>query len=126
MFEPVIAIAASPRDWPRRLYRHVVDHGGARIRGTLLDRHSAVSESFDVLVVDDTTSFLDERLVRDLHLRRQRIVGVYEEAWGRGVLWRLGVDGAIKRDAPADAFLDAAIALTHRVGDLTCSWEGKR
>lgn len=115
MFDPVIAIAASPRDWPRRLYRHVTEYGGAQVRGTVLYRHEALAQSSDVLLVDDITSFLDEGLVRALHGHGRRVLGVHESAWGRDLLRSFRVDATIERDAPADAFLTAAAALSARV-----------
>jgi hypothetical protein len=114
VFDPVLAIAASPRDWPRRLYRHVAEHGGAQVRGTVLDREEALTESSDVLVVDDITSFLDEDLVRALHGQGRHVLGVHESAWGRGRLVRLGVDATIERDAPVEEFLVAATTLSAR------------
>jgi hypothetical protein len=114
VFDPVLAIAASPRDWPRRLYRHVAEHGGAQVRATVLDGEEALTESSDVLVVDDITSFLDEDLVRALHGQGRRVLGVHESAWGRDRLVRLGVDATIERDAPVEEFLVAAAALSTR------------
>src|SRR3712207_607419 len=77
----------------------------------LLDRDAVVHNSFDVLVIDDTTSFLDQRLVCHLHDHRRRVLGVYEEIWGRELLDRLGVDLVIARDAPVDEFLAAITRL---------------
>ncbi|MGH8909944.1 MAG: hypothetical protein ACRD0K_26475 [Egibacteraceae bacterium] len=115
MFDPVIAIAASPRDWPRRLYRYVTEHGGAQVRGTVLDRGEALAQASDVLLVDDITSFLDEDLVRALHGCGRRVLGVHESAWGRDLLSSLGVDTTIERCAPAGEFLTAAATLAARV-----------
>src|SRR5918998_3612317 len=83
MDEPVIVVAASPRDWANRLRHHVADRGGARIRGTVLHCEDAVAESYDVFIADDTTSFLTRRLVTRLHGQGRLVLGVYEGSVGR-------------------------------------------
>lgn len=113
MTEPEIAIAASPRDWAGRLHRHTSDHGGARVRATVLHPHEALTERYDVLVVDDTTSYLTARLVTDLHQRDRRVLGVYDEddPAGKGELLALGVDDVIGRRARTEELVDAIAAL---------------
>ncbi|MEX0657860.1 MAG: hypothetical protein WD080_01885, partial [Egibacteraceae bacterium] len=76
--EPEIALAASPRDWAQRLHRHLADHGGARVRATVLHPHDALAETYAVLVVDDTTSFLSHRLLDELRRTGRRVLGVYD------------------------------------------------
>lgn len=91
---PEVAIAVSPRDWAERLHRFVADHGGARVRARVLDSREALDEAYDVLVVDDLTSFLTARLVGELHQRGRRILGIYDpiEPAGADRLEALGVD----------------------------------
>lgn len=109
MHEPEIAIAASPRDWAHRLHRHVADHGGARVRVTALQRQDVLDEAVDVLVADDTTSFLTASLVADLHRRGGLLLGVYDPdaPAGKGELLSLGADEVLDRGASADEFLRA-------------------
>lgn len=109
MQEPEIAIAASPRDWAHRLHRHVADHGGARVRVTALQRQDVLDEAVDVLVADDTTSFLTAALVADLHRRGGLLLGVYDQdaPAGKGELLSLGADEVLERGASADEFLRA-------------------
>jgi MinD-like ATPase involved in chromosome partitioning or flagellar assembly len=122
--EPEIALAASPREWGQRLHRHVADHGGARVRATVLHPADALAEDFDVFVADDTTSFLTARLVDRLHEQGRQVLGVYDpdDSRGKGELVELGVDDAIARDADAGDFLAcvstlAAVARPARHGD---------
>ncbi|MGH8901602.1 MAG: hypothetical protein ACRDYA_07935 [Egibacteraceae bacterium] len=112
--EPVIVIAASPRDWSPRLRRHVAIHGGARVRATALRREDALDESFEVFLVDDTTSFLTPRLVMRLHHQGQQVLGVYEDLRGKRELVNLGVDQAIGRAASTEELLAAVSELAAR------------
>lgn len=91
---PEVAIAVSPRDWAERLHRFIADHGGARVRARVLDGRQALDETYDVLVVDDLTSFLTVRLVDELHHRGRRVLGVYDplEPAGADRLESLRVD----------------------------------
>lgn len=114
MFEPVIAIAASPRDWANRLRRQVVDHGGARLRATVLHQEDALDESFEVLIVDDTTSFLSQRLVMQLQNQGRRVLGVYGDLRGCRELLSLGVDHAVEAATGIEELLAAVSELAER------------
>jgi MinD-like ATPase involved in chromosome partitioning or flagellar assembly len=118
MFEPQIVLAASPREWAQRLHRHVADHGGGRVRATVLHPHEALAEHCDVFLADDTTSFLSRHLVSQLQQLGRRVLGVYDgdDAAGKGELLDLGVDDVIARDAPAGEFVEAIAALASGAG----------
>jgi hypothetical protein len=77
----------------------------------MLRRHDVTTQSYDVLIVDDITSYLDHRLVSDLHRQGRRILGVYDSAHGRSLLHRLDADATLPQDAPADELLTAVAAL---------------
>lgn len=114
--EPVLALAATPRDWAGRLHRHVADHGGARIRGTVLTAAEALTERYDVLLADDRTSFLGPRLVRGLQDSGRSVMGLYDpdDAQGKGDLVDWGVDETLPADLPPAAVLAAAQGLLAR------------
>ena len=118
MFEPQIVLAASPREWAQRLHRHVADHGGGRVRATVLHPHEALAEHCDVFLADDTTSFLSRHLVSQLQQLGRRVLGVYDgdDAAGKGELLDLGIDEVIARDAPASEFVEVIAALATHAG----------
>lgn len=77
----------------------------------MLRQDDALEESFEVLVVDDTTSFLTRRLVRQLHDQGRQVLGVYEDLTGKRQLVNLGVDRAIERTASVEELLAAVSKL---------------
>ncbi|MDP8969482.1 MAG: hypothetical protein M3N52_03075 [Actinomycetota bacterium] len=113
MYEPVIALAATPRDWAQRLHRYVADHGGARVRTTVLHSQEALAERYDVLLADDTTSFLTHHLLDELRRQGRRLLGVYDpdDPTGKSELLDLGADDVIDRFASAEGFVEAIQAL---------------
>lgn len=117
MTEPEIALVASPRGWPQRLQLHVADHGGARVRATVLHPRDALAEGYDVFVVDDTTSFLTRRLVGELHGQGRQVLGVYDpdDPRGKADLAELGVDAVCDRHAAAELFLELISSLASHV-----------
>lgn len=110
---PGIAIVRSSRAWARTLHRYVVDHGGAVVRTRPLEERQAVEEEYDILIVDDISSFLSHRIVDELHRRGRKVLGVYdpeefvpsETNQGRQRLLRLGVDGVIEAQASPEEFV---------------------
>lgn len=116
--EPEVAMVASPRGWAQRLHRHLADHGGARVRATVLHPHDTLAEHYDVLIVDDTTSFLSARLVGELRHTGRRVLGIYdpEDPRGKGELVELGVDTVLACDAATEAFLEAVASLAAEAG----------
>jgi MinD-like ATPase involved in chromosome partitioning or flagellar assembly len=106
-----IAIAASARDWPDRLHRYVLDHGGARIVGRLLGPAQCVDSAFDVILIDDVCSFLTPRLVTLLRQEDKAVVGVFDAADSPDAKRRLlecGISDVIESDASAHEFLARA------------------
>lgn len=114
--EPVLALAATPRAWARRLHAHVADHGGALVRVTVLRPREAREERYDVLVVDDVTSYLDAALVRELQAQGKAVLGLFdpEDPDGKGRLVELAVDVVLPADTEPDELLAAAAALRSR------------
>jgi len=106
--DPAVALVLSPRDWATRLHRYAADHGGVRVKARILRPEEAASGDFEVLVVDDTTSFLSRRLVDEVHGRRRKVLGVYDEeefAEGRERLLEMGADAVIGAHATAEEFV---------------------
>lgn len=105
---PDIALAASAREWPDRLHRFLLDHGGGRIVGRVMASDQAVEGSFDVLLIDDVCSFLTPRLVAVLKQSAVEVVGVYMPEDGPDAKRRLlecGISDVVETDAGPEEFL---------------------
>jgi len=111
---PGIAIVRSSRSWARTLHRYVVDHGGAVVRTRPLEERQALEDDYELLIVDDISSFLTAHIVEELHRRGRRVLGVYdpeensaglEQNTGKARLLRLGADGVIESQAPPEEFV---------------------
>ena len=103
-----LGIAVSPRDWGERLHRFVADHGGARVRTRVMRPEDVLSEQFDVLVIDDLTSYLTRRLVQQAQADGKSVLGVYDGAEfpeGEQRLHSLGVDAVVDAHASPEEFL---------------------
>jgi MinD-like ATPase involved in chromosome partitioning or flagellar assembly len=84
------------------------DHAGIRVVGTVLSTREVLDLEYDLLLVDDTTSYLTKRLVDRVKAMNRIVIGVYEAARGevgRHRLADMGVDGVIDADAPIKEFL---------------------
>lgn len=115
MREPTVALAHSTRGWAQELHFFLMDHGGAIVRGYVMSPDDVLAESYDVLVVDDVTSFLSFRLVSTLKGRGVRVIGVYDESEADGAgkqrLLDLGVDEALPATTPPADLLQAITKL---------------
>lgn len=114
MKEVEVALAVSARLWPDRIHRFLSDHGGARVRAQLLTAEDALAEDYQVLVIDDVSSFLTPRLVQEVQRRRRQVLGVFDPVEfpdGKERLRECGVDQVIESDASADEFVIAFRAL---------------
>lgn len=106
--EPAVALGSSQRTWVADLMSYARDHAGVRVVGTVLSGREALQLRYDLLVVDDTTSYLTQRLVDRVRANQKLIVGVYDPdrgEFGRDKLMELGVDATIRADAPPREFL---------------------
>lgn len=115
---PDISLAASARDWPDRLHRFLLDHGGGRIVGTVMGAEQAVEQRCDVLLIDDVCSFLTPHLVRSIKESGVEVIGVYEPEDGSDAKRRLlecGISDVIETAAGPVEFLDKiGQTLSHR------------
>lgn len=111
MREPAVMLAHSIRGWAQELHFFLMDHGGALVRGYVMSPEDAVAERYDVLLVDDVTSFLSTRLVGTLQRNGVRVIGVYDAAdpagTGKQRLIELGVDEALADTTPPAEFVEA-------------------
>lgn len=116
---PDIALAASAREWPDRLHRHLLDHGGGRVTTRIMDPDQAIDSPFDVLFIDDICSFLSPRLVAAVKHKRAEVIGVFLSADGSDAKRRLlecGISDVIETEATPEEFVDkATAAVAHRV-----------
>ena len=115
---PDIALAASAREWPDRLHRFLLDHGGGRIVDRVMSAEQAVDASFDVLLIDDVCSFLSPRLVKDVKGSGGEIVGVFAPEDGSDAKRRLlecGISDVIETEAMPEEFIEKVHqTLAHR------------
>ncbi len=105
---PDIALAASTREWPDRLHRFLLDHGGGRIVDRVMGPDQAASVQFDVLLIDDVCSFLTPRLVTLLKQAGAEVIGVYMPEDGPDAKRRLlecGISDVIETEATPEEFL---------------------
>jgi MinD-like ATPase involved in chromosome partitioning or flagellar assembly len=117
--EPALALALSARDWTDRLHRFLADHGGARVRVTAIGPDDLEVEMFDVLLIDDSCSFLTPRLVEQVRRRGRGVIGVFdpvEFADGKERLREIGVADVIEATAHPDEFLEVIRGVSGRTG----------
>lgn len=113
--EPAVALGSSQRPWVAELMSYAQDHAGVRVVGTVLSGREAIEHEYDVLLIDDTTSYLTKRLVDRVQLMRRIVIGVYESDRGdvgRVKLTDLGVDDVIDADSPPKEFLARIRSIT--------------
>jgi MinD-like ATPase involved in chromosome partitioning or flagellar assembly len=110
---PAVALVFSPESWVEEFHRHVSHHGGARVRQIVVEPSVALDEEYDVLVVSDRWPALTHGLVRAVHERAHRVLGVFDpdEPAGKDHLVDLGVDATIAADADVDEFVAVLHAL---------------
>lgn len=113
--EPAVALGSSQRPWVAELMSYAQDHAGVRVVGTVLSGREAIDHVYDVLLIDDTTSYLTKRLVDRVQLMRRIVIGVYESGRGdvgRMKLLELGVDDVIDAESPPKEFLARIRSIT--------------
>jgi len=105
--EPTVALVFSPEPWVETLHRHLVHHGGARVRQIVVEPSVALEEEYDALVVSDRWPALTSRFVGQVHQQGRRVLGVFDpdEPAGKDHLLALGVDATIPGDAPMAEFV---------------------
>lgn len=116
---PDIAMAASARDWPDRLHRFLLDHGGGRVVERVMSADQATAGEFDVLLIDDVCSFLSPRLISLIKQSGGEVIGIYLPEDGSDAKRRLlecGISDVLEAEATPEEFLGKIRgALAHRV-----------
>lgn len=114
-----IALAASAREWPDRLHRFLLDHGGARVVDRVMSAEQAQASRFDVLLIDDVCSFLTPRLVAVLKRGGSEVIGVFAPEDGSDAKRRLlecGISDVLETEASPEEFIVKIEAtLAHRL-----------
>lgn len=122
---PELALAASAREWPDRLHRHLLDHGGAQVVKLVMAPDQATGSRFDVLVIDDISSFLTPHLVTLVKKAGSEVIGVFDPEDGSDAKRRLlecGIGDVIESDASPDEFLRAIHStMAHRLQTVPTS-----
>ena len=119
---PEIALAASTRQWPDRLHRFILDHGGARVTDRIMQPDQLSDTAFDVLIIDDISSVLSPGLVESVRRRGAGVVGVFEAIDGLSARRRLsecGISDLIEADADPSQFLSIVDACSSATGPPT-------
>jgi MinD-like ATPase involved in chromosome partitioning or flagellar assembly len=115
---PDIALAASAREWPDRLHRFVLDHGGGRIVDRIMSPDQAMEAAFDILLIDDVCSFLTPHLVTVIKQSGGDVLGVFAPEDGSDAKRRLlesGISDVIETGASPEEFLEKILqTLAHR------------
>jgi MinD-like ATPase involved in chromosome partitioning or flagellar assembly len=115
---PDIALAGSAREWPDRLHRHLLDHGGGRVVSRVLGAEQALESDFEVIFIDDVCSFLSPGLVARLRVSGAEVIGVFDPSDGSDAKRRLlecGISDVVESDAAAEEMLHLVYAaLAHR------------
>lgn len=123
--ETELALAVSARSWVDVLHRFLADHGGARVRVTAMGPEELRREDFDVLLIDDSCSFLTPRLVHEVRRSGRAVVGVYDPdvfADGKQRLLECGVTDVVEADADPDEFLRVVGRVAVTVDRIEPTW----
>lgn len=115
--EPAVAVGSSQRGWVAELMSYAQDHAGVRVVGTVLSATEAVEHNYDVLLIDDSTSYLTKRLIDRVQGMRRIVIGVYEESRGdvgKNKLIEFGVDGVIDAESTPKEFMARIRYLTEQ------------
>ncbi len=106
--EPSVAVGSTQRAWVADLMSYAQDHAGVRVVGTVLSSREALDLTYEVLLIDDTTSFLTRRLVNRVHSKRRIVIGVFDSSRGdvgRARLLDMGADAVIDAESSPREFL---------------------
>ncbi|HEX2370263.1 MAG TPA: hypothetical protein VHM94_13625 [Acidimicrobiia bacterium] len=115
--EPAVALGSSARSWAGELMSYAKDHPGVRVVGTVLSSADAMEIGFDVLILDDTSSFLTPRLIDRLQRSDRAVIGVYDPERGgpgRSRLLEMGVDAVVIASSPPEDLVETIEEVVER------------
>ncbi len=116
---PDIALAASAREWPDRLHRHLLEHGGGRVVARVLGPEQPVDATLDALPIDDVCSVLPPRPGPVTNHLVAGVTGGFSLVDGSDAKRRLlecGISDVIETDAAPEEYLEKVMAaLAHRI-----------
>ena len=115
--EPAVAVGSSQRPWVAELMSYAQDHAGVRVVGTVLSSREALERRYDVLLIDDTTSYLTKRLVDRVRSIGRVVIGIFEGTRGdvgRAKLLDLGVDAVLDAESSPKEFLALIRSVTEQ------------
>lgn len=105
----LVAAALSNREWRSALQRQVRDHESDLIIELVRDRHQALADVVDVVIVDDDTSWINAGVVSALQSAGKCVVGVFDPAegdgYGQAFLRENGIHLVVRADLPTDALI---------------------
>lgn len=89
-----VGLVASHRAWRSEFARYVQDHiTGLRVR--VLRDPRAIDETIDVVIIDDSSTFLNRESLRQLHEAGVQVIGIYDpsehQGQGQAHLNQLGI-----------------------------------
>ena len=105
----LVAAALSNREWRAALQRQVRDHESDIVVELVRDRHQAIADAVDIVVVDDDTSWINAGVVHGLQAAGKRVVGVFDPAegdgYGQDFLRENGIDLVVSSDLATEALI---------------------
>ncbi len=100
-----VGVVLSPRPWSGRLHAFIADHVRDVELIVVRDQRAAIEAATHLLLVDDSTPWLNPSFVNEAERRGIRLVGVYDRddgGAGRARLAALGLTHLIEEGMPPD------------------------
>lgn len=105
----LVAAALSNRQWRPALQRQVRDHESDIVVELVRDRHQALADPVDIVVVDDDTSWINRPVVSSLVEAGKKVVGVFDpldgDGYGEKFLRENGIDLVVPADLPTESLI---------------------
>lgn len=116
-----VGLVASHRAWRTDFARYVQDHiTGLRVR--VLRDPRAIDESIDVVVIDDSSTFLNRESLRQLREAGVQIIGIYDpnehQGQGQAHLNRLGIADVASAELMAPQLVQLIQEVTKDLDDI--------